>query len=52
VQAAELFNAAGRERGTFVDCLIAAVAIGDDAELATANPADFKSMPGVRLARS
>ena len=49
-QAAELFNASGRKRGTFVDCLIASVAIGEGAQLATANPKDFKGMPGVRIA--
>lgn len=50
VQTAELFNAAGRKRGTFVDCLIASVAIGEEARLATANPKDFNGMPGLRLA--
>jgi predicted nucleic acid-binding protein len=46
---AALFNAAGRKRGTFVDCLIASVAIDDDARLATTNPKDFKGMAGLRL---
>lgn len=50
VQAAELFNAGGRKRGTFVDCLIAAITIEEDAELATANPKDFKAMAGLRFA--
>ena len=49
VKAAELFNAAGRKRGTFVDCLIASVAIDEDARLATTNPKDFKGMAGLRL---
>jgi len=49
VQAAALFNAAGRKRGTFVDCLIAAMAIEEDAQLATANPKDFKAMAGLQL---
>jgi predicted nucleic acid-binding protein len=49
VKAAELFNAAGRKRGTFVDCLIASVAIDEDARLATTNPKDFKGMVGLRL---
>lgn len=52
VRAAELFNAAGRKRGTFVDCLIAAVAIEEDAQLATANSKDFNGMVGLRLADS
>jgi predicted nucleic acid-binding protein len=49
VRAAALFNAAGRKRGTFVDCLIAAVAIEEGARLATTNPKDFKGMAGLRL---
>ena len=50
VKAAALFNVGGRKRGTFVDCLIAAIAIESDATLATANPKDFAGMPGLRLA--
>ncbi|MEO8681896.1 MAG: type II toxin-antitoxin system VapC family toxin [Vicinamibacterales bacterium] len=50
VRAAELYNAAGRKRGTFVDCLIAAVAVEEEAVLATANPKDFNGMAGLRLA--
>lgn len=49
VRAAALFNAAGRKRGTFVDCLIASVAIEEDAQLATANPTDFVGMAELRL---
>ena len=52
VRAAALFNAAGRKRGIFVDCLIASVAIDEDAELATCNPADFKAMAGLRVVGS
>lgn len=50
VRAAALFNASGRRRGTFVDCLVAACAAESDASLATANPNDFARMPGVRRA--
>ena len=41
VTAARLFNASGRRRGMFIDCLIAAAALADGALLATANAADF-----------
>ena len=39
--AARLFNAVGRRRRMMVDCMIAAVAIADDAPLATVNVGDF-----------
>lgn len=39
--AARLFNHAGRRRGSLVDCMVAAVAIGSGAELATSDLADF-----------
>lgn len=38
---AQLFNLAGRRRGSFVDCMIAAVALHAGADLATGNPTDF-----------
>ena len=49
--AARLFNISGRRRGTFIDCMIAAVALGDGASLATTNPGDFRRLEpaGLRI---
>lgn len=47
--AAAAFNAGGRRRGTLADCMIAAVAVGADASLATSNHRDFRDIPYLRL---
>ena len=39
--AASLFNTSGRRRGTMMDCMIAAVALGAGSQFATANEDDF-----------
>lgn len=41
-QAAELYNATGRRRGSTADCLIASVAIHHECELMTLNVSDFE----------
>ncbi len=51
ILAARLFNLAGRRRGSFMDCMVAATALRSDAAFATANPADFRRLEqaGVRI---
>lgn len=53
-RAAQFFNASGRRRGSLVDCMIAATAVGADAKLASSNPADFQRLEalGLKLAAS
>ena len=50
-QAAELYRAVGRPRAREMDLAIAACALVREAELWTLNPADFRDIPGLRLAR-
>jgi predicted nucleic acid-binding protein len=54
VLAANLFNKAGRRRGSLFGCLISATAILAQAEVATANQTDFKVFlqHGLKLAAS
>lgn len=47
--AANLFNQTGRRRGSRFDCLIAATAVLNQAELATSNVADFKPFSALGL---
>ena len=46
---ARLFNLAGRRRGSFTDCMIAAVALRVGASMATTNPDDFGRFEAVGL---
>ena|SRR5258706_10836732 len=47
--AARLFNLSGRRRGTLIDSMIAAVALGAHASLATTNPNDFRRLEAAGL---
>lgn len=51
-EAARLFNATGRRRGSFQDCIVAATAITSGAVLATSDMADFGrfAVEGLQLA--
>ncbi len=49
--AARLFNFGGRRRGSLVDCMVAAVAIRSDAELATSDLTDFGNLEPFGLKR-
>jgi len=50
--AARLFNDTGRRRGSLIDCMIGAMALADDASIATANAVDFRrfATSGLELA--
>jgi predicted nucleic acid-binding protein len=49
VMAAKFFNLSGRRRGSFIDCMIAAIALRVRASLATTNPEDFRRLQSAGL---
>jgi predicted nucleic acid-binding protein len=49
VAASRLFNLSGRRRGSLTDCMIATVALGARAMMATSNPRDFRRFESMGL---
>ena len=49
VETARPFKDYGRRRGSLADCMIAAVALSDDAPIATANRQDFEGFAAAGL---
>lgn len=50
VATARLFDLGGRRRGSLLDCMVAAVALGAGATLATTNAVDFRRFEPAGLA--